>query len=53
MDYSALPYWNKGVYQLSDLPASHQAEIKAIIEARHRSDLVGKLKRKSTDKSAG
>jgi aspartyl/asparaginyl beta-hydroxylase (cupin superfamily) len=43
MDVLALPYWNKGIYQLFDLPASYQDELKAIIEAAHRRDLVGKL----------
>src|ERR1051325_1827425 len=27
MDVLALPYWNKGVYQLSDLPRPYQDEI--------------------------
>jgi Aspartyl/Asparaginyl beta-hydroxylase len=53
MDVVALPYWNKGVYQLSDLPASYQAEVKAIIEAAHRSDLVGKLTSKLEERKRG
>ena len=43
MDLLALPYWNKGIYQLSDLPEPHQEEIKSLIETAHRSDLVEKL----------
>jgi hypothetical protein len=46
MDVLTLPYMNKGIYQLSDLPASYQTEVKAIIEAAHGSDLVGKLSSK-------
>src|SRR5205823_5567175 len=33
MDLICLPYWNKGVYNLSDLPQGHQEEINALIEA--------------------
>jgi beta-hydroxylase len=43
IDLISLPYRNKGVYHLSDLPESHQEEINAVIEAARRSDLVGKL----------
>jgi beta-hydroxylase len=43
MDLIALPYRNRGVYRLSDLPAAYQDEISALIEAAHRGDLVGKL----------
>ena len=43
MDVLSLPYWNKGIYQLSDLPRPYQEEINAVIEVAHRSDLVGKL----------
>lgn len=46
MDAITLPFRNKGVYQLSDLPEPYQHEISAIIEAAHRSDLVGKLQAK-------
>src|SRR5262249_17600808 len=40
MDVLTLPYRNRGIYQLSDLPAPYQAEIQAIIEAARRNDLV-------------
>jgi aspartyl/asparaginyl beta-hydroxylase (cupin superfamily) len=53
MDVLALPYRNKGVYQLSDLPASYQDELKAIIEAAHRRDLVGKLSLKLDEHKRG
>jgi beta-hydroxylase len=43
MDVISLPYWNRGIYQLSDLPRPYQDEINAMIEAARRSDLVSKL----------
>ncbi len=43
MDVISLPYWNRGIYQLSDLPWPYQDEIKAMLEAARRSDLVSKL----------
>ena len=46
MDAIALPYRNKGIYQLNDLPKAYQDEIIALIEAAHRSNLVGKLEAK-------
>ena len=43
MDVISLPYWNRGIYQLSDLPRPYQDEINAMLEAARRSDLVSKL----------
>jgi len=45
MDILALPYINKGVYRLADLPKDYQEEISGLIEAVHRQDLVGQLQR--------
>jgi len=45
MDLVALPYVNKGVYKLEDLPAAYQDEIKSIIDAAYAQDLVGQLQR--------
>jgi beta-hydroxylase len=53
IDLIALPYWNRGVYQLADLPEPYQEEIKAIIEASQRRDLVGMLEAKLGDKKRG
>jgi hypothetical protein len=53
MDLLTLPYWNKGIYKLTDLPQGHQDEIKAMIAAAHESDLVGKLQEKMGDKPRG
>ncbi|MBV9289634.1 MAG: aspartyl/asparaginyl beta-hydroxylase domain-containing protein [Hyphomicrobiales bacterium] len=43
LDLLSLPYVNKGVYQLEDLPPGHQAEIIKLIESTKRQDLVGQL----------
>jgi beta-hydroxylase len=53
MDLLCLPYWNRGIYRLTDLPAGHQAEIKALIDAAHRRDLVGALAEKMAGKKRG
>jgi len=45
MDILALPYINKGVYKLADLPKDYQDEISGLIEDVHRQDLVGQLQR--------
>jgi beta-hydroxylase len=43
LDLLSLPYINKGVYQLEDLPAGHQREIVSLIEAASRQGLVSQL----------
>src|SRR5262249_17299749 len=53
MDLLCLPYWNRGLYRLADLPAGHQAEITALIEAAHRRDLVSALAEKMAGKKRG
>src|ERR1700743_1097331 len=45
MDIVSLPYVNKGVYQLEDLPKDYQDEIKALIDGAYKQDVVGQLKR--------
>jgi aspartyl/asparaginyl beta-hydroxylase (cupin superfamily) len=45
MDILALPYINKGVYKLADLPKPYQDEIKAVIDGAYQQDLVGQLQR--------
>ncbi len=45
MDILALPYVNKGVYRLEDLPKPYQDEIKAVIDGAYKQDLVGQLQR--------
>lgn len=43
MDVFCLPYRNRGIYKLGDLPAGHQEEIKKLIAAAHDRDLIGML----------
>ncbi len=53
MDVLTLPYLNKGIYRLGDLPLSHQAEIKTVIEAAQRRNIVGLLEQKMDGKPRG
>ena len=49
LDLLSLPYVNKGIYRLEDLPAGHQAEIKRLIEAAHKEQLVEKLEQRAQE----
>ena len=42
-DLLSLPYVNRGVYRLDDLPSGHRSEILWLIESARRQDLVGQL----------
>jgi aspartyl/asparaginyl beta-hydroxylase (cupin superfamily) len=53
MDVICLPYWNKGVYNLADLPPGHQQEINALIEATQKRDLLAQLESKMGEKKRG
>ena len=53
MDLISLPYWNKGIYKLTDLPQGYQSEIQALIDAAHNRDLVSALESKMGDKKRG
>ena len=53
MDVLCLPYRNRGVYQLEDLPKPHQDEIRALIDAAYKRDLVGQLAPKLGEKKRG
>jgi beta-hydroxylase len=53
MDLLTLPYPNKGIYKLTDLPKPYQDEITALIDAAHRNELVGKLNAKLGEKKRG
>jgi len=44
MDILALPYINKGVYELSDLPEKYQDEISALLKTADEKGLVSNLK---------
>jgi beta-hydroxylase len=53
VDLLSLPYRNRGVYKLTDLPPIYQEEIGAIIDTAHRRNLVGELEAKLGDKKRG
>jgi hypothetical protein len=49
LDLLSLPYVNKGVYKLADLPPGHQDEIKRLIQAANDVDLVHQLEERSKE----
>ena len=51
LDMLCLPYRNKGVYQLADLPAAYQQEITTVIDAAVKADLVQQLQDRSRDQA--
>jgi beta-hydroxylase len=53
MDVLTLPLRNRGVYQITDLPQGYQDEIKAVIDAAHRRNIVGALEQKMAGKPRG
>jgi aspartyl/asparaginyl beta-hydroxylase (cupin superfamily) len=53
MDLISLPYWNKGIYKLTDLPKRYQSEIQALIDAAHNRNLVPALESKMGEKKRG
>jgi beta-hydroxylase len=53
LDLICLPYRNRGIYKLADLPAGYRDEIQSIIDAAHSSDVVGKLESKMDGQRRG
>jgi hypothetical protein len=53
MDILSLPFRNKGIYKLGDLPGPYQEEIKSIIAAAHESKLVERLEAKMEGQKRG
>ncbi len=47
LDLLSLPFVNKGVYQLADLPQGHQDEVRRLIQAANSADLVRQLEERS------
>lgn len=45
LDLLSLPYINKGVYKLDDLPPAYRAEVKRLLQAATDADLVAVLER--------
>ena len=52
-DLISLPYWNKGIYRMQDLPTRYQSEIQTLIDACHKRDLIGALESKMGEKKRG
>jgi aspartyl/asparaginyl beta-hydroxylase (cupin superfamily) len=46
-DILSLPYRNKGVYRLEDLPPAYQAEVKRLIAATQKENIVGQLQQRA------
>jgi hypothetical protein len=46
LDLLALPYLNKGVYHLQDLPAPYRREVERVIEIAKRENLVGQIEQR-------
>lgn len=53
MDVLTLPYRNKGVYKLEDLPPAYQAEIRTVIAAAEASKLHEQLESRMADTKLG
>ena len=53
LDLLCLPFWNRGVYKLEDLPAGHRAEIQTLIDAAHARNLIGLLDEKLGENKRG
>ena len=49
LDLLSLPYINKGVYRLADLPPAYQDEITRVIRAANDADLVRQLEERSKE----
>lgn len=52
-DLLCLPFINKGIYKLADLPSGYRDEIQTIIDTAHRRDIVGLLEKKMEGKPRG
>jgi aspartyl/asparaginyl beta-hydroxylase (cupin superfamily) len=50
LDILSLPYVNKGIYKLEDLPEAYQKEISSVLDAAVREDLVAKLEETAKDR---
>jgi hypothetical protein len=49
LDVLSLPYINKGIYRLDDMPPGHQDEIKRLIKAANDADLVRQVEERSKE----
>jgi beta-hydroxylase len=49
LDLLTLPYINKGIYRLEDLPAPYREEVERLIEIAKRENLVGQLQQRAKE----
>jgi Aspartyl/Asparaginyl beta-hydroxylase len=49
LDLFSLPYINKGVYRLEDLPPDHQSEVRRLIKVTNDADLVRQVEERSKE----
>ncbi len=49
LDLLSLPYINKGIYRLDDLPAPYREEVERLIAVAKEQDLVGQLERRAKE----
>jgi beta-hydroxylase len=53
LDVLCLPFVNKGVYQLADLPKPYQDEITSVIDAAYKRNIVGELEARLGESKRG
>ena len=49
LDFLSLPYINKGVYRLEDLPPAYQEEVKRLMQIAKEEDLVARLEERAKE----
>src|SRR3984893_13994185 len=49
LDLLSLPYVNKGVYRLEDLPPAHQDEVRLLIQIAKEENLVAQLEQRAKE----
>ena len=49
LDLLSLPYINKGVYRLEDLPAAHQEEVRRLIRISNEQNLVARIEERAKE----
>lgn len=53
VDLLSLPYWNRGIYKLSDLPAGHQQEIQKVIAIAYSRGVIRQVDEKLGEHKRG
>ena len=51
LDILTLPYINKGIYRLEDLPKAYAGEVQSLIDSAYKANLVGQLEDRIKDVS--